>query len=399
MAENEEVSTKERPFLFPDEPIRFTHPDFDRLLMHACQIGASDVTFQSGAPIIAEVHGKLHHVTTRTLSNNEVSDILNSIYGPNGTTQIASGDDVDTHYEVKPSRTERYRFRVNGTGCMIGGHDGIQITIRTIPSMPPELESMDLDKKIVEAMAPEQGTVVVTGSTGSGKSTLLASIIRRLTEQEDGHRKILTYEAPIEFVYDDVQAPTSLVSQSEIPRHLPSFAAGVRNALRRKPRLILVGEARDPETIAAVIDAALTGHPVYTTLHSNGVADCVRRMISTFPAEERHGRALDILETLRMVIWQKLVPTVDGKRVALREFLVFDENVRDILVDTPVELLAAKTRELLKKYGQPMLEDAKAKYKAKIIDERTYKIMEAGSKLADKDAGTPAKTTSTKAKK
>jgi defect-in-organelle-trafficking protein DotB len=157
--------------------------------------------------------------------------------------------------------------------------------------------------------------------------------------------------------------------------------------LRRKPGLILVGEARDAPTIAAVIDAALTGHPVYTTLHSNGVADCVRRMISTFPAEERHGRALDILETLRMVIWQKLVPTVDLKRVALREYLIFDEEIRDILVGTEVELLAARTRQLLKERGQPMIVDAKLKFDAGIISERTYKLMEAGSKNADRDVG------------
>jgi defect-in-organelle-trafficking protein DotB len=148
-----------------------------------------------------------------------------------------------------------------------------------------------------------------------------------------------------------------------------------------------VGEARDAETIAAVIDAALTGHPVYTTLHSNGVADCVRRMISTFPPEERNGRALDILETLRMVIWQKLVPTVDNKRVALREYLVFDEEIRDILVTTEVDMLANRTRQLLKERGQPMIVDAKKKFDEGRISERTYKLMAASSKSADRDAG------------
>ena len=152
--------------------------------------------------------------------------------------------------------------------------------------------------------------------------------------------------------------------------------------------MILVGEARDPETIAAVIDAALTGHPVYTTLHSNGVADCVRRMISIFPAEERHGRALDILETLRLCIWQKLVPTIDGKRVALREYLIFDDDVRDILVGTQVEQLAARTRQLLKEVGQPMLVDAKKKFDAGLISERTYNLLEISSKHADRDAKT-----------
>ena len=160
----------------------------------------------------------------------------------------------------------------------------------------------------------------------------------------------------------------------------------MRNALRRKPRLILVGEARDQETIAAVIDAALTGHPVYTTVHSNGVADAVRRMISTFPAEERHGRALDILETIRLVVWQRLAQSTDGKRVALREFLVFDEEVRDILVNTEVELLAAKTRLLLKERGQPMIIDAQRKFDAGLLDERDYKILLAQSKMLDKDA-------------
>lgn len=330
--------------------------------------------------------GRLYPITARKLSNTEVGDMLNAIYGSNGTTQIYSGKDVDTQYEIRPNRSQRFRFRVNGTGCQVEGHDGIQITLRTIPTMPPDLAALNVEPAILQAMAPDQGTVVVTGATGSGKSTLLAAIIKNLAQESDGNRKMLTYESPIEFVYDMVEMPSSVMSQSEIPRHLPSFAAGVRNALRRKPRLILVGEARDVETISAVIDAALTGHPVYTTLHSNGVSDAVRRMISTFPAEERYGRALDILETLRLIVWQRLTPSTDGKRVALREYLVFDQEVRDILIDTKVELLAAKTRQLLKERGQPMVVDAKRKFEAGILPENEYRLIEARAKMADQDA-------------
>ena len=388
VGEPRQAKEKKAPFslLVENEPTRFTTEDMNKLLLHCTKKECSDITIQSGQCVYGELHGLLYPVTSRQVNISEVGDMINSIYGPNATTQISSGKDVDTHYEIRPNRSERHRYRVNATGCQIHGHDGIQITIRTIPTDPPPLAEMQLHGELLDNIAPEQGTVVVTGSTGSGKSTLLASIIRSLAEDPDSHRKILTYESPIEFVYDNVESPTSIVSQSEIPRHLPSFAAGVRNALRRKPRLILVGEARDPETIAAVIDAALTGHPVYTTLHSNGVADCVRRMVSTFPAEERHGRALDILETLRLVIWQKLVPTVDGKRVALREFLVFDEYVRDTLVDTPVEMLAAKTRELLKSRGQPMIVDAKKKFDAGIIHERDYNLLAKSTLSADEDA-------------
>lgn len=373
-------------FILPDEPIRFTPRDMDRMLLHCTHKDASDITIQSDSKILAEIHGRLNPVTQRTLSNTEVGEMINSIYGPNGTAQLSSGADVDTHYEIRPDRDSRYRFRVNATACQVEGRDGIQITIRTIPSDPPSLSIMNLEQEVIDNMSPMQGTVVVTGSTGSGKSTLLASMLREIIGDPESNRKVLTYESPIEFVYDSVEKISSIVSQSEIPKHLPSFAAGVRNALRRKPGLILVGEARDAETIAAVIDAALTGHPVYTTLHSNGVADCVRRMISTFPAEERHGRALDILETMRLALWQKLVPTVDGKRVALREFLVFDENVRDQLVNTEVEMLANKTRDLLKQHGQPMIMDAKRKFEEGKISERTYNLIAASSKKLDQDA-------------
>ena len=144
------------------------------------------------------------------------------------------GVDLDTHYEVRPTRNERFRYRVNGTGCYVDGHEGIQITIRTIPAEPPSLKNLDLPQEIIDNIAPQEGVIYVTGSTGSGKSTLLAAIIKELAEAPESHRKILTYEAPIEFVYDTIVMPTAVISQSEIPKHLPSFAAGVRNALRAK---------------------------------------------------------------------------------------------------------------------------------------------------------------------
>jgi len=326
-------------------------------------------------------------VTRRRLSNNEVSEIINAMYGPNGTAQIMSGKDVDTHYEIRPNRSDRYRFRINATGCLVEGHDGIQITARTIPSDPPTLESMNLPQAVIDAIMPEQGIVYVTGATGSGKSTLLSSIIRSIAENVDSNRKILTYEAPIEFVYDSVEKASAIVSQSEIPRHLPSFAAGVRNALRRKPRLILVGEARDMETISAAMEAAMTGHPVYTTLHSNGVAETVRRLVTTYPAEERAGRTIDLIETMRLIISQRLAPTIDGKRVALREYLVFDEKIRDMLLDIDPINITAMVRKLVREQGRSMAADAKEKFDAGLISERNYRVIAEQTKREDKDVG------------
>lgn len=373
--------------LYPQEPVRFSIDSVNEVLMHCVKLGASDVTFQTGEPIFAEIYGRLKKVTRKRLSNTEVGEILNAMYGPNATSLIMSGKDIDTHYEIRPNRSDRYRFRINGTGCQVEGHDGIQITARTIPTDPPTLESMGLPQPILDALAPEQGVVYVTGATGSGKSTLLAAIIRNIAEDTDSNRKILTYEAPIEFVFDNVEKISSIVSQSEIPRHLPSFAFGVRNALRRKPRLILVGEARDPETISAVMEAAMTGHPVYTTLHSNSVAETIRRLVITFPAEERQGRTIDIIETVRLVISQRLVPTVEGKRVALREYLVFDEKTRDILLETDILNITNVVRKLAREYGHTMQSDAQEKFKAGLITERQFNLITEQTKREEKDSG------------
>jgi defect-in-organelle-trafficking protein DotB len=374
-------------FIIQPEPVRLTIESTNDILIHCVNLGASDITFQTGEPIFAEVFGRLKKVTRRRLANTEVGEVLNAMYGPNATAIIMSGKDIDTHYEIRPNRTDRYRFRINGTACQVEGRDGIQITARTIPTDPPKLDSMHLPQALLDAITPEQGVVYVTGATGSGKSTLLASIIRSITEDAESHRKVLTYEAPIEFVFDNVEKVSSIVSQSEIPRHLPSFAAGVRNALRRKPRLILVGEARDPETIAAVMEAAMTGHPVYTTLHSNSVAETMRRLVITFPPEERQGRTIDIIETVRVVISQRLVPTVDGKRVALREFMIFDEKIRDILLDTDVLNITNVVRKLVREHGQTMEADAEEKFKAGIITERLYRLITEQAKREEKDSG------------
>jgi len=366
--------------LMPDEPTRFTAMFMDKMLEHAQKLNASDITIQTGSAIFIEVYGRLIKITNRSLSNTELGDLINSIYGPNATTQLLSGKDIDTHYEFRPNRGIRFRYRVNATACLVDGHDGMQITLRTIPTTPPKLETMALPENIIKALAPQEGIVFITGATGSGKSTLLASVIRSLIELDDSNRKVLTYEAPIEFVYDEIETSSSVVSQSEIPRHLPSFAEGVRNALRRKPRLIMVGECRDAETISAALEAALTGHPVYTTLHTSGVAETMRRLVTSYAGEERLGRTIDILETIRLVIWQKLVPTVDGKRVALREYLVFDEEARDILLDSDPNEVTTTTRKLVRQRGQLMTLDAKNKLDQGIISEKTYKLIIAGTK-------------------
>ena len=148
--------------------MRFDGKELDQLLAHCIGLDASDITIQTNEVIFAEIHGRQTRITKRDISNTEVGDIINGIYGSNATAQLLGGNDLDTNYEYRPSRGVRHRFRVNATSCQVGGHDGIQITLRTIPHQPPTLDSLDLPPAILEAIAPHQGIVYVTGATGFG---------------------------------------------------------------------------------------------------------------------------------------------------------------------------------------------------------------------------------------
>ncbi len=360
------------PLQFPNEPNYFVAQHFDRLLLFCCEHQASDITFQTGEVVFAEIHGRQRRTTQRVLTLQEMSDIIKHVYGANATAMIFSGSDIDTHYRLKVDRELEYRFRVNITACYFDGYQGMQMTLRVISSQPPLLETLGIEEDLLPYLKVPQGVIVVSGATGSGKSTLLASVVADLCSQEEANLKVLTYEAPIEYVYSRVKMPTSIVSQVEIPRNLGTFAAGVRNALRRKPGLILVGEARDQETIEAVIEAALTGHPVYTTVHSNGVADTLRRMIMIFPHEARDSCLFDLLETVKVIIWQALLPRPDGKRTAVREYLVFTNEVRDALLQSGMDELVGTIRALLPKYGQPIMRDVEKKYKDGLLTEEAY---------------------------
>jgi len=363
---------------WPNEPLRIGEDHLDDLLLWCSQQKASDTSLQTDRPVYIEVDGILFPVTRRPLDSADMANILSRIYGADALAKLASGRDLDLSYEVRPDRNTRIRFRTNITAILSRGRDSVQVTLRTLPNLPPTLKDLGIEEKIIENWSPRQGLVLVTGPTGSGKSTLLAAGCRMLIERDHGCGKMLTYEAPIEYVYDAILGPRSLVAQSEIPRHLPSFAAGVRNALRRKPNIILVGEARDRETVSAAIEAGQTGHLVFSTVHTIGVAATVRRMISVFDPAERTERAFAMMETLRMIVTQALVPRVGGGRVGLREFLVFDENVREILLDLPIEKWTSETQRLLLRYGQTMEQTSTKAFKEGIIDRRSYLLLTKG---------------------
>ncbi|MCT4575413.1 MAG: ATPase, T2SS/T4P/T4SS family [Alphaproteobacteria bacterium] len=380
LVSKEKVDTSEF-LLWPDEPTRFTTDDIDSLLEWCFNQDASDITIQTDKYIMAEIHGTIRPVTASRMDAADINLFLNLLYGSNAMARLAGGNDLDLSYEVNTSRDNRIRFRVNVTAILTMGRDGVQITMRSLPNDPPTMEDLNIEQELKDHWYPKQGLVLITGPTGSGKTTLLASGNRMLIESGKG--KILTYEAPIEFVYDNINNAHSLISQTEIPRHLPSFAAGVRNALRRKPEVILVGEARDKETINAAIEAGQTGHTVYSTVHTIGVSATIRRMTSVYGGEERDERAYSLMETLRMIVTQTLLKTVDGKRVAIREWLVFNQDIREALLGMENRLWPNEVQKYVESHGRTMAESANLVYKQGIIDKETYLSVVKGTKYEE----------------
>jgi defect-in-organelle-trafficking protein DotB len=371
--------------MWPDEPPRIRVEMVDDLILWCVMQRASDITIQSDRPTYIEVDGKLFPVTRRSIDSADIASFVTKMYGLDAMAALTAGKDLDLSYEIKVDRNTRFRFRVNITAILSRGRDGVSITMRVLPNIPPRMTDLGIEKEILEAWAPRQGLVFVTGPTGSGKTTLLAAGTRMLIERAEGAGKMLTYEAPIEYVYDQIMGDHSIIAQSEIPRNLPSFSAGVRNALRRKPNIILVGEARDRETVAAAIEAGQTGHCVYATTHTIGVAATVRRLVSVFESAERLERAFALMETMRLVVTQALVPRVGGGRVAVREYLIFDEQVREHMLDTPLENWTAETQNLLEKYGQTMQKAANKVYSEGLINRRHYLQLSRG--FGDENAG------------
>ncbi|MCB1721738.1 MAG: Flp pilus assembly complex ATPase component TadA [Alphaproteobacteria bacterium] len=360
---------------WPEEPDRFTEELVDPALLWCVKQNSSDITIQSDRPIYNEIHGTLYPGTFRSIDAADMAVFLSKIYGPEALARLASGRDLDVSYEIRPDRYTRIRFRVNITAILSKGRDAAQITMRVLPSEPPTFKDLAIEEEIIEAWAPRQGLVVITGPTGSGKTTLLAAGNRHLLERPEGCGKMLTYEAPIEYVYDTIASPRSLVSQSEIPRHLPDFAKGVRNALRRKPEIILVGESRDKETINASIEASQTGHAVYTTTHTIGVANTIQRMLSSYDMSEREERAIALMETLRLIVTQALVPRVNGGRCGVREWMRFPDEVREKLMDMPFTDWPNETQRMINQYGQTMQRSAEIVFEAGIIDRRHYLLL------------------------
>ncbi len=332
---------------WPGEGAVFSRDTLDSLFEWAFRLGASDIRIETHKPVFVQLHGRMCQVTRRTFTEREVEEAVNRLYGAEGVARLKRGEDFDVSYEVQPDRRTRFRFRVNATAVLAHGDDGGAVVARALPVRSRPLSEQNVEPEIIQACMPRTGLVFIAGGTGNGKSTLQAGITRERLVDPDSHVAILEYSSPIEFTFDDVEGTTAAISQSEIPRHLPSFAAGIRNAMRRAGDVIIIGECRDGETMAAAAQAALTDHAVYSTIHAGTLSETVQRIVSLCPLEERGALTVAVAQTLRLIVNQRLAQALDGTRTALREFLVFDRPMRRKLADTNPDRWPALVEDML----------------------------------------------------
>jgi defect-in-organelle-trafficking protein DotB len=350
----------------PRVPDALTREVFDGILMWAYKAGVSDIALASNEKIWARLHGEWIEITHRRIQTSEISMILNASSGQSSSaSQVLSGMDVDYAYEVREGRFNRYRFRVNGTAIKDGTEIGIELVLRSIPSIPPTVEKLGIEPEIMEHATPKYGLVLVTGPVGSGKSTLLAAVLGHIATHE--RRRIITYEAPIEFDLMGIPDRMGPVVQSQVPDHLRKFDDAPRNSLRRAGDVVLFGEARDQETLRNMARTAETGVAVYATVHTNSVSETISRMAREFSWDEQEGMKAALISAMRLIVHQRLIRTNDGQRIALREYLPFTESVRNTLMNVPLTDLITTTHKLVVDMDTSLMADARRKYEEGLI--------------------------------
>ncbi len=341
---------------FPGEPVTWTDIDFTAFVKWATDLRMSDLVVQSQDYAWIRVDGEWKKATKRRIPTNQLMALLD-IISHNSTassTLRSKGVDINFAYEIKKSREVRLRYRGNATAIAEGYGVGVRIVLRSIPETPPRIEELNIEPDLLASAFPQNGLVLVTGVMGSGKSTLISALLRKIVE--NGGKHITTYEDPVEFDLTSIPDRNGPVSQSQIPQHISTFISGIRNSTRSAPNVVLIGEARDPETLRGMIQSAETGVTAYSTVHTPSVPQTLSRIINVFPVNEQLQIAASLLSSLRLVVSQRLFLRADKDegRIALREYLAFSSKIRETLLQTPLEQQIQKTEELLFEAGQPI---------------------------------------------
>lgn len=278
---------------------------------------ASDLHLVGGELPMIRVEGELKDLEDKPLNNKDLLAGIIELLNKEQQAKYAEEKELDFGYVI-----DRVRFRVNLHQQM----ENVGLSARVIPSAIPTPQDLRFEPALMEMTKLLDGLVLITGPTGSGKTTTIASMVEEINKTRKAH--VITIEDPIEFAYEDKM---SLIEQREIGVDTKSFANALKYVLRQDPNVILVGEMRDPETIATVLTAAETGHLVFSTLHTLSAAEAVERIVDVFEGAKQKQILIQLSSVLRGVVAQQLIPSKDGGRVPAREILINTPAVANLI--------------------------------------------------------------------
>ena len=306
--------------------------------------GASDLHLASGQPPALRIRGDIERIKYKVLNNDDLRAMLYEIAPEHKVKTFEETGDIDFAYEIPGLARYRANFFMQ--------RNGVGAVFREIPSTIMTAEQLGLPPVVSKLASLPRGLILVTGPTGSGKSTTLASIIDVANRGRKDH--IITVEDPIEFVH---QSQGCIVNHREVGLHTETFASALRGALREDPDIILVGEMRDLETISLAVEAASTGHLVFSTLHTSSAYKTVDRVIEVFPSHEQPLIRSTLSDGLRAVVAQTLFKRVDRKgRIVALEILIANPAVRNLIREGKTHQIPSMI-QTGKKYGMILLDD------------------------------------------
>jgi twitching motility protein PilT len=307
--------------------------------------GASDLHLTAGQPPALRIRGEIERIKYKVLDSDDLRGMLYEIAPEQKIKTFEESGDIDFGYEIPGLARYRANFFMQ--------KNGVAAVFREIPSTIMTASQLGLPEVVSKLATLPRGLVLVTGPTGSGKSTTLAAVIDVANRARKDH--IITVEDPIEFVH---QSQGCIVNHREIGIHTNSFATALRGALREDPDIIMVGEMRDLETISLAVEAASTGHLVFSTLHTSSAYKTVDRVIEVFPSSEQPLIRSTLADGLRAVIAQILFKRIDRKgRVVALEILIANPAVRNLIREGKTHQIPSMI-QTGKKYGMILLDDS-----------------------------------------
>ncbi|OGM33059.1 type IV pili twitching motility protein PilT [Candidatus Woesebacteria bacterium RIFCSPHIGHO2_01_FULL_44_21] len=290
--------------------------EMNQMLELVVSRNASDLHLISGVPPMLRIDGELAPIPSeQVLTPDRIEKLLKAVMTPEQVEQLT----VNRELDFSLSFSERARFRVNA----YTQKQTIAAAFRSIPLDIPAIDALGLPPILHNFTSMRQGFILVTGPTGHGKSTTLASMLDEINTSYAEH--IVTIEDPIEFV---IKPKRSIISQREMNNDTHSWSVALRSVLREDPDVVLVGEMRDYETIAAALTVAETGHLVFATLHTNSASQTVDRVVDVFPSEQQDQVKLQLSNVLEAVVSQRLVPAISGGRVVAHEMMLATTAIR-----------------------------------------------------------------------